>query len=612
LIRKDDIIEENVACVPSVGEEQPIAMTGEAADAEKELEKIAVDSNKALKTKNTSKNFAMTLLFIAVNVLAVVLTALMEFSKGEKPAPFSTVFNTYMENWGWLVAAGAMFCLTVLFQSMKRHLFLKSTLNKKLPLISMNATLLCKYYDNITPLGSGGQPFEIYYLRKKGIPIGVASGVPLVSYALDRIAFVLIIFVVLITYGFGQTTTAITVLCIIGLVINAAIPFALLFCSVMPKTAEKVATFVAKIAKALHLTKDVDTFKHKLTDNISDYTECIKYFVKKSKMRMLLGIILSILYFMALYTIPYCTIRMSGNSNIGWGEMFALCVICYTSVAILPTPGNSGGAELSFRAIFARFLSGGTLFWAIMSWRLFSYYLSIFVGIVLIIGQSIFKFTKTGKLERERAKKDFADSVLRMKAKDQALAESEMIEDSVAKEPEKEETVVSSVGYTPVTIPAEAPTIHDDGELSTGAIVVENLEIHHSDEVTSLEAPQQIIHVKALISPEEGLKVTEVTETDESDDSQEESASEEQSSDEASEVVEKNKNAEERISQNTEEPVKITDGPAEKTESQDQTANDKTDNIIPGSYETVTVDEKDEADGVNEKKDGGADPSDNK
>ena len=167
MIRKDDIISEDVAHVPGVAEEKPIEMSADAQVAEKELEKIAsVDEGKPVKTKNTSKNFAMTLLFIAVNVLAVVLTLLMESRDGET-APFSEVWKTYIANFWWLLGAFAMYVLFNAFQAIKRRIFLKSTLNKDLPLISMNATLLCKYYDNITPLGSGGQPFEIYYLRKK-------------------------------------------------------------------------------------------------------------------------------------------------------------------------------------------------------------------------------------------------------------------------------------------------------------------------------------------------------------------------------------------------------------------------------------------------------------
>lgn len=514
MIRKDDIISEEVACVPSVDNEAPIEMSAEAEQVEKELERIASadGDSAAMKTKNTSKNFAITLLFIAVNVIAVVLTALMEFSGGEEPVAFVEVWRSYIENWGWMLGALIVVVVAQLLQAAKRYLFLRSTLNKKLPIISLNATLLCKYYDNITPLGSGGQPFEIYYLRKKGIPVGVASGVPLVSYALDRIAFVFVAFVVIIAYGFSgiEESIVLKILCVIGLVINAAIPLALLFFSVMPKTAEKLAGFVAKIAKAIHLTKDAEKLKGKLTGSIREYAECISYFVKKSKGRMILGFVLSILYFLSLYSLPYFVIRMSGNHDIGWGKMYSLCVICYTTVAMLPTPGSSGGAELSFRSIFANYLLGGTLFWGIMSWRFFSYYLSIFVGLVLIIGQSIFKFTRKGKAELARAHELFKRTEIRPKT-DETV---ESAPENIRKTEEPETKAPDEVGlpdYTPVREEAPAITIHDEGEERIETIIDDAHEPSAEDIVT--DSVEHVIKVEAVIA-KDGLTVTEIKAAD--------------------------------------------------------------------------------------------------
>lgn len=400
-MRKKKIIDVESAYVPSLKQDAPLPISPDVAKSEEELEKIApVENNKALKTKTPSKNLMFAILFVVVNLLAIITTALIEFAGDEQPVPLSRVWGVFMDNWGWGVGALAMYVLCVLFQSVKRNALLRSTLNKRFPIIAMNATILCKYYDNITPLGSGGQPFEVFYLRKKGIPVGVASGIPIVSYALDRIAYVIVAFIALIAYGFGETSIVIIILCVLGLVVNAFIPFAIFFFTVMPKVGSAIANMVAKIAKALHLTKDAEAFKHKLTDNIIEYSECLKFFMKKSKMCMFWGFVLSIMYFVALYSIPFFIVRMSGNAGADWFELLTLCVICYTSVTLLPTPGNSGGAELSFRSVFASFLSGGVLFWGMLAWRLVSYYLSIMVGLVLIICQQLYKFTERSKIER--------------------------------------------------------------------------------------------------------------------------------------------------------------------------------------------------------------------
>lgn len=439
--RKQNLIDNETARIPSVNQEQPMDISNDALQSESELEKIApVVDDKALKTQSPSKKLTFALLFIAVNLVAILGTAVMEFAGNDAPVHISSVWNTFMDNWYWGVGAIAMFVIGYLAQGAKRYVLLKSTLKKHLPLIGLNATILCKYYDNITPLSTGGQPFEIYYLRKKGIPVGIASGVPIVSYAIDRIAYVIVALVTICIYGFGSTSTVIIVLCVIGLSINAFIPVAIFVFTVMPNVGEAITSFVVKIATTLHLTKNPDKLKHKLTDSIIEYAECIKYFLKKSKKRMFIGFLLSCVFFLSLYSIAFFTVRMSGNSSVGWGEMFALCVICYTSVTMLPTPGNSGGAELSFRSIFAKYLSGGLLFWGMLAWRIISYYFTIVIGIILIIIQqigTIRKFNKLAKAEQSSsAKTQNQTAENKANINSNAVTEAKTSDGSAAKESE--------------------------------------------------------------------------------------------------------------------------------------------------------------------------------
>ncbi len=389
--KKEDLIDEEVADISTTSDE-PLEISEEAKKSEEELEKIApVDSNQVLKTKSPSKKILIAILFIAINLLAILTTVVIEFSGEEHPVPLSSVWNTFMQNIGWGICGVLMFACSILCDTIKRYTLLKSTLNKRMPFTALKATVICRYYDNITPLGSGGQPFEIYYMRKKGVPVGIASGVPIVGYALERIAYVLVALISILFYGFGNTSLFITILCIVGLIANAFIPFAIFFFTVMPRVATAVSKFVAKIAKKLRLTKDAQEFEHKITGSMTEYANCLKYFTQKSRLSMLKGLIFSCLHFLALYSIPFFAVRMSGNYTATWSETFALCVICYTSVTLLPTPGNSGGAELSFRSIFASYLSGGLLFWGMLSWRIMSYYFYVITGIVLISAQQIKK-----------------------------------------------------------------------------------------------------------------------------------------------------------------------------------------------------------------------------
>ena len=391
----------------TVVEKDPIDISVEAKKNEEELEKIApVNDNEVLKTQTASKKSLIALLCIMVNILAISISALIEYLGGEHPIHISKVWGTFTEHWWWAFVAIAFILVCILAETTKRFLLLRTTLKKNMPIISLNAFLICKYYDNITPLGAGGQPFEIYYLRKKGLPVGIASGVPLTSYAISKIAYVVVSTTAILCFGFGDISPFMRVLCIIGLIANLGMPTTIVMFALLPKFSASVARGIAKLAKFLHIVKDQEALYKKLTGHFIEYAGCIDYFLKKSKKTILSSFVCSSIYYLALYSLPYAVIRLCGNHDISWGTMFAYCVICYASVTLIPTPGSSGGAELSFRAIFAKYLSGGILFWGVLSWRIFSYYIFIALGLILIVYQNIASFTKKivegDKVEKEK------------------------------------------------------------------------------------------------------------------------------------------------------------------------------------------------------------------
>ena len=205
------ILEEEKVDVP-VSEKEPIQISGEAEKANEELQKIAPKSNSGeVKTASASKTWLVVLLFLSVNLVSILLSAVMEFSSEQSLVNISAVWGTFKENWVWAIVGIAIVLITIFFEGFKRFILLRTTLKKNLPIESINAGLLCKYYDSVTPFGAGGQPFEIVYLRKKGLPIGVASSVPLVSYSLKKIAYVLVSFIAIIFCGFGEVTSFIKI-----------------------------------------------------------------------------------------------------------------------------------------------------------------------------------------------------------------------------------------------------------------------------------------------------------------------------------------------------------------------------------------------------------------
>ena len=80
---------------------------------------------------------------------------------------------------------------------------------------------------------------------------------------------------------------------------------------------------------------------------------------------------------------PFFVLRALEVNDLSYWNVFVLCIYVNYASSFAPTPGGSGLAELSFYAIFASFIGGGQLFWAVLFWRIAIFYIPVFIGFVL-------------------------------------------------------------------------------------------------------------------------------------------------------------------------------------------------------------------------------------
>ena len=72
---------------------------------------------------------------------------------------------------------------------------------------------------------------------------------------------------------------------------------------------------------------------------------------------------------------------------VPWYDVFCKCIICDLAICFIPLPGGSGVSELSFNSLLGSLFTEGALFWGVLIWRVFTYYLHILLGgIMLLVG----------------------------------------------------------------------------------------------------------------------------------------------------------------------------------------------------------------------------------
>ena len=119
----------------------------------------------------------------------------------------------------------------------------KAVIGKVRPGVAIKTSFLGKFYDNITPFATGGQPMQIYYMTTKGVDVSLSSAVVLIRYFGSIYAFTFIGAVSMIAGvsvgvldGVGSATL-LQILGWVGLFVNLIIPVFIALFVFFPKFA---------------------------------------------------------------------------------------------------------------------------------------------------------------------------------------------------------------------------------------------------------------------------------------------------------------------------------------------------------------------------------------
>ena len=349
------------------------------------IEHKLTQTEDAIAKKKTKNKKIFNLLFFLFNIILVV-AVFYNFAKEQGGVqPLSTLFAN-KPKWRFLWVAVGLYAIAVIFNTLKFSFLIHSKTGKFRLWFSFKLATIGRYYDHITPLGSGGQPFEIYYLKKNGYGGDIATAIPLAKYMVWQIAFMIICTFILIAYGPNYSTSPIVLICAwIGLALIMLLFLFVLFMSITKKFGASLVVGVLKLLNKMHLIKDYRKVLIKVLKFVKQYQYCIKTFAK-SPWTILSVLFASIGSLLSNALIAYfILIAFNTTANISWWDIVCKCFICDLAVCFMPMPGGSGATELSFNALLGSLFTEGTLFWGILIWRFLTYYLYIIQGAIVLI-----------------------------------------------------------------------------------------------------------------------------------------------------------------------------------------------------------------------------------
>ena len=350
------------------------------------------------KPQKKKKSTVVSLILLLVNIgfMIFVVSGLVK-NVGEQN------FFDYAKSQGnklwWLVGALVCYVLYIFAQTGMFHALIKNTTGKSQWKLAYNVGVTGKYYDNVTPFAVGGQPMQIVELAKTGISPGVSTSLPLIKMIINGIVSTLL---ALIFFIVGLPKIAPTnsfyaflfvifeILGIIGLVITLFGNLFMVFLSVGSLFTRSLIGWIVKVGYKLKLVKNYRATLKKWLGQVNEYKASGRYLMKNKKLlfKMILYSCLESLSYAAIsffVIMAFLDPSYLDTSKISVWYILLSCVIKYYVCAMagsyIPLPGATGLMEIAFIALYGEFV-GDAIVWALLAWRIVSYYFILIHGFV--------------------------------------------------------------------------------------------------------------------------------------------------------------------------------------------------------------------------------------
>ena len=215
------------------------------------------------------------------------------------------------------------------------------------------------FFSCITPSASGGQPMQIYYMKKEKISIPVSTVILMIVTITYKLVLVVIgIGIAIFGRGFlHKYLEGILPVFYLGLALNI---FCVTFMTILvfhPLLAKAIMVKGMKLLERLHLVKKKDGRLKKLEDSMVTYRNTAAY-LKNNPFVIVKVIGITFIQRMALFAVTWFVYQAFGLHGTGFWEILFLQAVISVSVDMLPLPGGMGISETLFLNIFSPVFGG--------------------------------------------------------------------------------------------------------------------------------------------------------------------------------------------------------------------------------------------------------------
>lgn len=300
----------------------------------------------------------------------------------------------------WLLGGLGCFTMYVLFEGGILQLYFRLQGARVRMGDSMRCGLIGMYYSAITPAATGGQPMQVFSMKKRGISAGLTSSALAVKFFCWQCALLLsgAAAWALNTRLVADTLQQGIWMLRLGFFLNGIAVAGVILLAVSRNTVRAIIIFLVNLAYKLKLVKDRERTSSKWDAALQEFHASVDLMTQKPLWFFIL-FLLSVVQVLAYLSATYFVYRGFGLNTVGYPHILTIQLSLYIAASFTPLPGASGAQEGGFYLFFRGIFPQAVILPALLVWRFLTYYLSIIVGFIAVVTDG------GGSGRRKRAKK---------------------------------------------------------------------------------------------------------------------------------------------------------------------------------------------------------------
>ncbi len=249
---------------------------------------------------------------------------------------------------------------------------------------AMGATGVGQFYSAITPSASGGQPMQVLWLRRRGVPASLGTACVSAKFLGFQTAFLILGGVLGLTNwaAVSEQIYGLRWLVVAGYAVNGGLIVLVMLTLPRAGIVRWLGGWLVRLGAKLHLVKRPQQVLERFEASFADYRTALLSLLKTpSDALVMFGLSLAqVVAYMGVTVCLYHAFGLSGASDL-W--ILTLQTLLFIAAAFVPLPGAAGAQESGFVVFFRGVFPEGNLAAAMLCWRFFTYYLLMIAGLAM-------------------------------------------------------------------------------------------------------------------------------------------------------------------------------------------------------------------------------------